>query len=102
MAKAIIAHAGHSEAMPKTLLEKALYAVEPLTGLIVASALIHPTKKLSSINVKFVMKRFKEKRFGAGAERNQINSCQDFGLDLEEFIGLGLSAMQGISEELGL
>ena len=102
MARAIIAHAGHPEAMPETLLEKALYAVDPLTGLIVASALIHPTKKLASIDVKFVMKRFKEKRFAAGADRNQIKSCQDFGVELEDFIELGLSAMQAISEELGL
>lgn len=102
MAKAIVAHACHPNWEPQTLLEKALYATDPLTGLIVAAALIHPTKKLSSIDTNFVIKRFREKRFAAGADRNQIKSCEDIGLALEEFIDIGLKAMLNIKEELGL
>ncbi|MCS7234292.1 MAG: HDIG domain-containing protein [Synergistetes bacterium] len=102
MAKAIIAHACHPGWEPQTLLEKALYATDPLSGLVVAAALIHPDKKLSSIDTTFIMKRFKEKRFAAGADRNQIKSCESFGLTLEEFISIGLIAMSNIAEVLGL
>ena len=83
-------------------MDDALYASDPLTGLIVASALIHPDKKLSSIDVPFIMNRFTEKRFAAGANREQMKSCSNFGMELEEFVGVGLKAMQGISKELGL
>lgn len=85
-----------------TLLEKALYCVDPLTGLIVAAALIHPDKRLSSIDHKFVINRLKEKAFARGANRVQIKKCSEIGLELEEFVKLGLSAMQNINEELGL
>lgn len=95
----------HNEAhgLPReTRLDKALYAVDPLTGLLVAAALIHPEKKLSAIDVGFVMNRFKESSFARGANRDQIRSCSELGLSLEEFVGIGLAAMQGIAEELGL
>ncbi|KUK13613.1 MAG: HDIG domain-containing protein [Synergistetes bacterium] len=102
MARAIISHASHDGWEPKTLMEKALYATDPLTGLIVASALIHPAKRLSSIDTEFILKRFKEKRFAAGANRDQIKSCEEFGLKLEEFVDIGFRAMLGISEVLEL
>lgn len=95
----------HNEAhgFPReTRLDKALYAVDPLTGLLVAAALIHPEKKLSAIDVGFVMNRFKEPSFARGANRDQIRSCSELGLSLEEFIGVGLQAMQEIAQELGL
>lgn len=95
----------HNEAhglVRETRLDKALYAVDPLTGLLVAAALIHPEKKLSAIDVGFVMNRFKESSFARGANRDQIKSCSELGLSLEEFIGIGLGAMQAISQELGL
>ena len=53
-------------------------------------------------DVKFVMNRFKEKRFAAGARREDISECEKIGLLLEEFIGLALEGMQGIDSELGL
>jgi predicted hydrolase (HD superfamily) len=86
----------------KALIDKALYAVDPLTGLIVAAALIHPDKKLASIDSEFVLNRYKEKSFARGADRSVIASCDELGLSLEEFVSLGLEAMQGISKELGL
>lgn len=86
----------------KTLMAKALYCADPLTGLIVAAALIHPEKKLRAIDTQFVMNRFGEKSFARGANRETIKACSEVGLALEEFIGLGLEAMQAISEELGL
>ncbi len=86
----------------KTLLDKALYAVDPVTGLLVAAALVHPEKKLAAIDVEFVLKRFKEKSFARGASREQIESCRELGLSLEEFLTISLAAMQGIGRELGL
>ncbi|MCD6254652.1 MAG: HDIG domain-containing protein [Deltaproteobacteria bacterium] len=83
-------------------LDKALYAVDPLTGLIVACALITPEKRLSKIDTAFVLRRFKEKAFAKGANREQIKTCSELGLSLEEFIDIALRAMQGISGQLGL
>lgn len=93
----------HNEKAPRdTLIGKAIYAADPVTGLIVAAALMHPGKKLKSIDVPFIMRRFKEKRFAAGANREQIKTCQDFGLELEQFLAIALKAMEGIDKELGL
>ena len=83
-------------------LDKALYAVDPVTGLLVAAALVHPNKKLAEIDVQFVLNRFKEKSFARGANRTQIETCAELGLSLEQFIALSLEAMQGIAAELGL
>jgi putative nucleotidyltransferase with HDIG domain len=98
--RGILAHAGN--APRDSALEKAIYAVDPITGLIVAAALMHPTKSLAGLDVPFVLKRFKEKRFAAGADRSQISACQELGYDLETFTGHCLKAMQGISSALGL
>ena len=97
---AILAHPGHVER--ESLMDKALYCADPVTGLIVAAALIHPAKKLEPLDVKFLMNRFKEKHFARGANRDQIQACQELGLSLEEFLGLALEAMKDISRELGL
>ncbi len=83
-------------------LDKALYAADPLTGLIVAGALIHPEKKLAPLDTEFLLNRFQEKSFARGANREQISSCSELGLTLEEFIGMGLEAMQDIDKDLGL
>ncbi|MGI6037877.1 MAG: HDIG domain-containing metalloprotein [Limnochordia bacterium] len=97
---AVLAHA--CQAPRDSLLDKALFASDPLTGLIVAAALIHPDKKLASIDTDFLLNRFREKSFARGANREQIASCEDFDLALDEFMALGLEAMRGISKELGL
>ncbi len=85
-----------------SLLDKALYSSDPLTGLIVASALIHPDKKLNSIDAQFVANRYSEKHFAKGASREQIAKCSELGLELEQFIEIGLKAMQKHHKELGL
>ncbi|HBW34917.1 MAG TPA: phosphohydrolase [Desulfosporosinus sp.] len=85
-----------------SLLDKALYATDPMTGLIVAGALIRPDKKLSGVDVPFLRKKFDQKAFAKGADRQQILTCSELGLSLEEFLGYGLEAMQGISIELEL
>jgi putative nucleotidyltransferase with HDIG domain len=98
--RAVESHAGHVSR--ESRMDKALYAVDPVTGLIVAAALMHPSKNLGEVTTEFVLNRFKEKRFAAGADRDQIRTCMDLGLGLEEFIDLALRAMQGISSDLGL
>lgn len=85
-----------------TRMAKALYSCDPLTGLIVASALIKPEKKIALIDADFVMHRMGEKSFAKGANREAIKACSELGLELNEFIALGIEAMQDISQELGL
>lgn len=96
----------HNEAhgiLPESLMEKALYVVDPLTGLIVAAALVLPSKKLADLSTENVLNRFKEKAFARGANREIIGKSGELlGLKLDEFVSIGLEAMQGISNELGL
>lgn len=97
---AIKAHPGHVEA--KSKMDISLYAIDPLTGLIVAACLMHPKKDLTYLDTSFVMRRFKEKSFARGADREQIKVCERLNISLEEFVSLVLEAMQGIHRELGL
>ena len=98
---AVLAHA--EKAPRESALDKALWCVDPLTGLIVAAALIRSEKKLSAIDTQFVLNRMKEKSFARGANREQIRACQqELGLGLDEFVDIGLRAMQHISDDLGL
>jgi putative nucleotidyltransferase with HDIG domain len=99
---AILAHnEAHGEPCI-SLMDKALFCADPLTGLITAGALVRPDKKLASVEAKSIRKRFKEKSFAAGANREQIAKCSDIGLELDAFIELGLDAMKGMAGELGL
>jgi len=100
--KAIIAHVGHPNHKRRLLIERAIYPSDPVTGFIVAAAKVMPDKKLASVDVPFLLKRFKEKRFAKGANRKVMKACEDIGLSLEEFLGIALEAMKGISDELGL
>ena len=88
--------------LPETKMAKALYCVDPLTGLIVAAALVLPSKKLTDLTVENVLNRFKEKSFARGAKREIILKCSDIGLSLEKFVEICLNAMQNISDDLGL
>ena len=96
----------HNEAhgiLPQTLIEKALYVVDPLTGLIVAATLVLPSKKIADLGVESVMNRFKEKAFARGANRQIIKKCEEYlNLSLGDFLKIGLKSMQQISEDLGL
>ena len=96
---AIQAHPGHVPL--ESRLDKALYAVDPLTGLIVAGVLMHPQKRLAALDVNYMMRRFREKRFAAGANREQIQACMNLELSLEEFMKLGLEGMCEVSDQLG-
>jgi putative nucleotidyltransferase with HDIG domain len=101
MVHAILCH-NEAHGVPReTKLDKALFCADPLSGLITAAALVRPDK-LSGLTTKSVMKRFREKSFAAGANREQVAQCQEIGLEVEEFIGLGIEAMQGIASDLEL
>ena len=100
MLNAILAHCGKKER--ETLMEKAIYAADPVTGFIVAAALVRPDKKLEGLTLKSLKKRFKEKAFARGANRDQMRSCEEFGLSLDEFLQLSLDAMKGIADQMGL
>lgn len=102
--QAVAAHNWHHNGVkPKELMDWALFCGDSLTGLIVACALVLPDKKLSSLTVDSVLKKFPVKRFAAGTRREDIKMCQEkLGIPLEEFIKIALESMQGISEKLSL
>ncbi|MFH1601688.1 MAG: phosphohydrolase [Candidatus Shapirobacteria bacterium] len=88
---------------PKALMDWSLFCADSLTGLIVATALVLPGKKLSEATVERVLNRFKEKSFARGTRREDIQMCEKkLGISLEDFIKICLKAMQKISRELGL
>lgn len=80
----------------------ALAAGETITGLIIATALVYPDKKLRSVKTKSIKKRMKEKAFAAGVNRETVMECERLGLSLDEFAQTCLEAMQGIADDLGL
>lgn len=88
--------------IPETKMEKALIAADAISGLIVAAALIIPSKKLKDVKVKSIRKRFKEKDFARRCSRERILVCEHVGIPKEKFFEICLEAMQGISGELGL
>jgi hypothetical protein len=97
---AIHAHPGHVPC--RSRLDWALYSVDPTTGFIVACALMHPTKKLANIDAEFMLRRFDEKRFAAGATRENMAACSNLGLSLSDFLMLVRDGMMRISDRLGL
>ena len=88
---------------PETLMQKVLYCAEELTGLVVAAARVQPDKKLASVDIPSVIKKFKDKAFARGVNREIILKCKEFlGMELDELISLTLLAMQARAGELGL
>ena len=102
VARAILCHNEAHGVACQSKLDKALFCADPITGLITAAALVRPDRKLAGVEAKSVAKRFKEKSFAAGASREQIATCGELGLTLEDFMALSLEAMKGISADLGL
>lgn len=84
------------------IIEHVLAAAETLTGLIIATALIQPDKKLASVKLESLKKKFKNKKFAANCNRDIILECEKIGIQIDEFLDLSLKAIQGISDELGL
>lgn len=86
----------------KSLLDKTLWAADPVSGFITAAALVRPDKSLAEVQMKSLRKRFKETAFARGASREQMQSCSEIGLDLDQFLEIALQSMQKIAGEIGL
>ena len=98
---AIKMHTGNIAAT--TDMGKAIYAVDPATGFITACVLMAPHKNIFKLDMEFMLKRFKEKRFAAGASREQMRTAtENFNMSLEEFLQIVLDGMKEKHEELGL
>lgn len=101
--RAILCHAKHTGAKPESPMEKAIFACDELTGLIVAVALVMPTKRLADVTVESVMKKMGQKAFAAKVNRGEIHEgAAMLAIPLAEHIGNVLHAMQDIHDELGL
>jgi putative nucleotidyltransferase with HDIG domain len=85
-----------------TEFQHALAAGETVTGLIYATALVYPDRKIAAVKPKSIVKRMKEKAFAASVKRENIMECEKIGLSLQEFVEISLDAMKGIGEEIGL
>ena len=101
--RAIQSHADHTGVPRQTLMEKALYACDEITGLIVAVALVRPSKSLHDLKVKSVKKKWKDRSFAAGANREEISgAAEEFGVPLWEHVDNVIQAMRAIAPQLGL
>lgn len=102
--RTILSHAERSGVPRETLRDKTLFAVDELTGLIVAVALVRPSKSIHDVKVKSIKKKWKDRSFAAGVDRDEVEeACEDLDVDLwEEHVPLVLEAMQGIADALGL
>lgn len=93
----------HAAKVPcENAMDWAIFSIDPLTGLIIAATLMHPTRRLQDVDLEFVKRRYKEKSFARGAKREEIEECRNIGLGLDEFISICIKAMQGIAGDLGL
>ena len=100
MLYAIHAHPGHVPC--RSRLDWALFATDPATGFIVACVLMQPSKRLDAIDAEFMVRRFKETRFAAGASRENMAACSSLGLDLEEFLLTVHAGMMTIRDDLNM
>jgi putative nucleotidyltransferase with HDIG domain len=101
-AHAVAAHNPATGTVAETRLDIGLIAADQLSGLITAAALVRPDKDLAGVQVKSVRKRFREGAFARGVDREAIARCGELRLELDEFMAVGLEAMQSIAPELGL
>ena len=103
--RAAISHAWgtYSDVEPQTELEKVLYAIDELTGLVAASALVRPTKSVLDMKANSVKKKWKDKRFAAGVDRSIIEKgAEMLGMELTELIDDTIMGMREVAEEIGL
>ncbi len=101
--RAILSHADHTGIPRETLMEKALYACDEITGLITAVALVRPSRSLQDLKVKSVKKKWKDKSFAAGANREEMErGAEELGIPLWEHVENIITAMRRIAPELGL
>lgn len=92
----------NTNVIPETKMENALIAADSISGLIVAAALIIPTKKLNDVKPESIGKRFKEKDFARNCSRKRILFCEKIGVEKEKFFEIALNSLKNISNDLGL
>ena len=92
----------HTGVKPESRMEKALIASDAVSGLLVACALVMPSKKLAEVKVETVAKKFKDKDFARGAERERILICEEIGIPREKFFEISLNGLKEIAAEIGL
>ena len=101
--RAVLSHADHTGVPRNTIMEKALYACDEITGLITAVVLVRPSKSILDLKVSSVKKKWKDRSFAAGANRDEINAAaEQFGIPLWEHVQNVIDAMQTVAPELGL
>jgi len=103
--RAVVSHGWgmFTDAEPKTNLEKVLYAVDELTGLIVAVALVRPSKSLTDLEAKSVMKKWKDKAFAAGVNRSLIEKgATMLGMELSDLTTRTIMGMREVADKIGL
>ncbi len=101
--RGVLSHADHTGVSRESLMEKALYACDEITGLITAVALVRPSRSLLDMTANSVKKKWKDRAFAAGANRDEIaKATQEFGMDLWEHTENVIQAMRQIAPELGL
>lgn len=103
--RAVVSHGWGlcSEVEPQTELEKVLYAIDELTGLVVTTALVRPSKSVMDVKVKSVKKKWNDKRFAAGVDRSIIEKgAEMLGIDLSDLIADTIAGMQEVAEAIGL
>jgi putative nucleotidyltransferase with HDIG domain len=92
----------HTGVMPETRMEKALIACDAISGLLVACALVMPSKKLADVKAESVTKKFKDKDFARGADRDRIVLCEEIGIPKEKFFEIALNGLRAAASEMGL
>jgi putative nucleotidyltransferase with HDIG domain len=92
----------HTDYTPTTSIDKALIAADAVSGLVIATALIIPSKKLADVKLETLLDKFYDHSFAQGCSRSRIELCQDTGLDVEAFLALSLNSLKEIADELGL
>jgi putative nucleotidyltransferase with HDIG domain len=101
--QAILGHAVYTGVTRETRMAKALFAVDELTGLITATALVKPSRSVHEVEAKSVRKKMKDKAFARGVSREDVLlGASELGVDLDEHIQFVIEAMRGSAEELGL
>jgi putative nucleotidyltransferase with HDIG domain len=101
--EAIKGHAEYLNVPRTTPMAKTLFAVDELVGLITACALVRPTKSVTDMNIKSIKKKWKDKAFAKGVDRQQIEeAAEDLGVPLDEHLQTVLDAMKGAADQLGL
>jgi putative nucleotidyltransferase with HDIG domain len=101
--QAILGHAHYTNTPRESKMAKTLFAVDELTGLITATALVRPTKSVHEVDARSVRKKMKDKAFARGVSREDVvNGANELGVDLDEHITFVIASMQARSADLGL